>query len=97
MLSLLFLVSWMIVLIEYAIASYVLQLICCNHILDVNIFTVKPNKRGLSDDVKVLLDGMQLKADGTSVDPEALNNWDKSVNKILKQNPRVRPMFELVK
>jgi hypothetical protein len=54
-------------------------------------------KRGLSDDVKALLDGMQLEADGTSVDPTALNNWDKSIDKILKQNPRVRPMFELIK
>ena len=55
------------------------------------------NRTGHPSDVGALLARMYLVADGTSADPAALEDWKKSVNKILNQNPRVRPYFKLIK
>ena len=49
-----------------------------------------------SDETRELLNAMALQTDGSSVTPEALKDWIKSVNKILNQNPRIRPRFTLL-
>ena len=52
--------------------------------------------RGKSDDIGALLSGMLLFADGGSADPALMSDWQESVEKILKQNPRERPYLRLM-
>ena len=49
-----------------------------------------------SDDVRSILDNMRIQHEGNSKDPSALEDWKKSVDKIVTQNPRVRPWFKLL-
>jgi hypothetical protein len=53
------------------------------------------NRTGYTGGIGALLSEMYLLTDGTSADPAALEDWKKSVDKILSQNPRVRPYFKL--
>ncbi len=53
--------------------------------------------RTRSDDVAMLLGDLLLLEDGTSFDLAAMSDWEESVAKILNQNPRIRPRFELKK
>ena len=46
-----------------------------------------------SADVAAILQDMKLITAGTSADPVAWNNWVESVDKILTQNPRIRPLL----
>ena len=51
-----------------------------------------------SSEVGSLLSGMDiLESDNTSFDPAAQADWKRSVDKILSQNPRVRPYVKLTK
>jgi hypothetical protein len=50
-----------------------------------------------SSEVGAILARMYLLADGTSAEPSALEDWKKSVDKILNQNPRVRPYLTFIK
>lgn len=54
------------------------------------------NRTG-SDDIAMLLGDLLLLEDGTSCDSAAMSDWEESVAKILNQNPRIRPRFELKK
>jgi hypothetical protein len=50
-----------------------------------------------SDDVESLLSGMMLLADGKSADSAALEDWNKSVEKVLSRNNHTRPHLKLTK
>jgi hypothetical protein len=50
-----------------------------------------------SDDIGSLLTGMLLLANGESADSAALEDWNKSVDKILNQTQHDRPLLKLTK
>jgi hypothetical protein len=52
--------------------------------------------RGKSEEIGALLSSMLLFTDGESADPAVMSDWKESVEKILKQNPRVRPFLTLM-
>ena len=54
-------------------------------------------ERTSSDETRALLDGMHLLANEISASPVAFAEWKKSVDKILKQNPQIRPYFTLTR
>jgi len=54
-------------------------------------------ERTNSNEIRTLLDDMHLLINGISTNPAAFIEWKESVDKILKQNPRIRPYLQLTK